>query len=289
MGLVVNKVLLAFKNKPGFLEALVMKARPSLVSIYNVIKQEVKARGLSWEDLPAKTAAYLASQAPDIKMKQITNPREIQTLGNGQYAMFGTCLVQYGGGTMTKGGYDRYTPFKMNPTAEYLVIGWPMGLVQASKNPFKKGVNPINLGELAMGILNKHKSELQAIQLTMGDVKRMMEMDIAKKGSTESVGFTMDDFMALFGEVAVNLPKSPGFGNVVKDIAGKQYRFLSPKQKAILDSVTTTAYDVIVKGSGGHHDITNISGLNFVGSGYTTFLKQLMGELAEALAGARLQ
>jgi len=289
MGLVVNKVLLAFKNKPGFLEALVMKARPSLVSIYNVIKQEVKARGLSWEDLPAKTAAYLASQAPDIKMKQITNPREIQTLGNGQYAMFGTCLVQYGGGTMTKGGYDRYTPFKMNPTAEYLVIGWPMGLVQASKNPFKKGVNPINLGELAMGILNKHKSELQAIRLTMGDVKRMMEMDIAKKGSTESVGFTMDDFMALFGEVAVNLPKSPGFGNVVKDIAGKQYRFLSPKQKAILDSVTTTAYDVIVKGSGGHHDITNISGLNFLGGGYTKFLKQLMGELAEALAGARLQ
>jgi hypothetical protein len=99
----------------------------------------------------------------------------------------------------------------------------------------------------------------------------------------------MDDFMALFGEVAVNLPKSPGFGNVVKDIAGKQYRFLSPKQKAILDSVTTTAYDVIVKGSGGHHDITNISGLNFLGGGYTKFLKQLMGELAEALAGARLQ
>jgi hypothetical protein len=290
--LVVNKVLLAFKNKPGFLEALVMKARPSLISIYNVIKQEVKARGLSWEDLPAKTAAYLASQAPALKMKQISSPREIQSLGNGQYAMFGTCLVQYGGGTMTKGGYDRYTPFKMNPTAEYLVIGWPMGLVQASKNPFKKGANPINLGELAMGILNKHKSELQAMQLTMGDVKRKMEMDI-KKGSTESIGFTMDDFMALFGEVAMNLPKSPGFQNMVKDIAGKQYQFLSPKQKSILNGITTTVYDVIVKGSGGHRDITNISGLNFIGSGrgadYIPFLKQLMGELAEALADARLQ
>ena len=292
MGLVVNKVLLAFKNKPGFLEALVMKARPSLVSIYNVIKQEVTARGLSWADLPAKTASYLASQAPDLKMKQITSPQEIQSLGNGQYAMFGTCLVQYGGGTMTKGGYDRYTPFKMNPTAEYLVIGWPMGLVQASKNPFKKGANPINLGELAMGILNKHKSELQAMQLTMGDVKRKMEMDI-KKGSTDSVGFTMDDFMALFGEVAMNLPKSPGFQNTVKDIAGKQYQFLSSKQKAILNGITTTVYDVIVKGSGGHRDITNISGLNFIGSGrgpdYIPFLKQLMGELAEALASARLQ
>ena len=202
--------------------------------------------------------------------------------------MFGTCLVQYGGGTMTKGGYDRYTPFKMNPTAEYLVIGWPMGLVQASKNPFKKGANPINLGELAMGILNKHKSELQAMPLTMGTGKRMMEMDI-KKGSTESVGFTMDDFMALFGEVAMNLPTSPGFQNMVKDIAGNQYQFLSSKQKSILNGITTTVYDVIVKGSGGHRDITNISGLNFLGKGYTTFLKQLMGELAEALASARLQ
>lgn len=80
---------------------------------------------------------------------------------------------------------------------------------------------------------------------------------------------------------------------MVKDIAGKQYQFLSSKQKAILNGITTTVYDVIVKGSGGHRDITNISGLNFIGSGrgpdYIPFLKQLMGELAEALASARLQ
>ena len=45
-------------------------------------------------------------------------------------------IVQYGGGSMMKpGSYDRYTPFKNNPDADFLVIAWPMGLVQASCNP----------------------------------------------------------------------------------------------------------------------------------------------------------
>jgi hypothetical protein len=264
---------LAYKNKPGFLEELVMKAQPSLTSILTNIKRIAKEKNFATPEMMAKNQEdYIKAQknSPNVKFED-------------------GIIIQYGGGSMFKpGSYDRYTPFENYPEADFLVIAWPMGLVQASKNPFKKGANPINLGELAMGILNKHKSELQAMPLTMGTVKRMMEMDI-KKGSTESVGFTMDDFMALFGEVAMNLPKSPGFQNMVKDIAGKQYKFLSPKQKSILDSVTTTVYDVIVKGSGGHRDITNISGLNFLGKGYTTFLKQLMGELAEALASARLQ
>jgi len=39
MGLVLNKLLLAFKNKPKFLENLVMNAEPSLYSILNQIKK----------------------------------------------------------------------------------------------------------------------------------------------------------------------------------------------------------------------------------------------------------
>jgi len=38
LGLVINKLLLAFKNKPGFLESLVMDSEPSLMSILNNIK-----------------------------------------------------------------------------------------------------------------------------------------------------------------------------------------------------------------------------------------------------------
>jgi hypothetical protein len=37
MGLVVNKLLLAYKNKPNFLEDIVLNAKPSLLSILNFI------------------------------------------------------------------------------------------------------------------------------------------------------------------------------------------------------------------------------------------------------------
>ena len=45
LGLVINKLLLAFKNKPGFLEMLVMDSQPSLMSILNNIKSWMKSVG----------------------------------------------------------------------------------------------------------------------------------------------------------------------------------------------------------------------------------------------------
>ena len=42
LGFVVNKLLLAFKNKPGFLERLVMDSEPSLMSILMNIKEWMK-------------------------------------------------------------------------------------------------------------------------------------------------------------------------------------------------------------------------------------------------------
>ena len=43
------------------------------------------------------------------------------------------------------GAYDRYTPFKKFPNAEFLVLCWPMGLIQISKNPFNKKENKHDL------------------------------------------------------------------------------------------------------------------------------------------------
>jgi hypothetical protein len=45
MGLVVNKLLLAFKNKPGFLEEIVLNANPSLLSILNNIRGQMLEKG----------------------------------------------------------------------------------------------------------------------------------------------------------------------------------------------------------------------------------------------------
>ena len=123
MGLVLNKLLLAFKNKPQFLENLVINSEPSLYSILNQIKKEMGSRRLPEpEQLQKNAKQYMDTMksSPNVKM-------------------VGNIIVQYGGGSMMNpGSYDRYTPFKNNPEADFLVIAWPLGLLQASCNPFKK-------------------------------------------------------------------------------------------------------------------------------------------------------
>jgi hypothetical protein len=44
MGLVTNKLLLAFKNKPRFLEEIVLNAKPSLLSILNNIRKQKRRK-----------------------------------------------------------------------------------------------------------------------------------------------------------------------------------------------------------------------------------------------------
>ena len=50
MGLVANKLLLAFKNKPGFLEELVLDCKPSLLNILLKIKSIMKREGFDKEE-----------------------------------------------------------------------------------------------------------------------------------------------------------------------------------------------------------------------------------------------
>ena len=61
-------------------------------------------------------------------------------------------LKQYGiGSVYDTGSYDRYVPFKLYPEANFLVISWPLGLLQASCNPYKanRELKGVNLGEIA--------------------------------------------------------------------------------------------------------------------------------------------
>jgi len=95
LGLVTNKLLLAFKNKPGFLEELVMKSQPSLMSILNNIKRIMVEKGYTnIEQLEKNKEEYI---------KQMEKHTNVQVKDN--------IIVQYGGGKMTApGSYDRYTP-----------------------------------------------------------------------------------------------------------------------------------------------------------------------------------
>lgn len=249
MGLVVNKLLLAYKNKPGFLESLVMNSNPSLISVLNNIKAEMIDKGYAnIESLEKNKEDYVRSmkRSSDVKVED-------------------GIIVQYGGGYMMKpGSYDRYTPFRNNPDADFIVIAWPLGLVQASCNPFKKerALKGVNLGEIKDEVLSKWESQLKTREIPLSTIKWVSES--GKAFGPESVGFTYKDFDALYGN------KLEGdTGNDLKDdirvAMEKPFTSLTEDEQRLLDSITVSAWDIIMANSGGHKCITNISGLSYLG------------------------
>ncbi len=248
MGLVVNKLLLAFKNKPGFLEFLVMDSQPSLLSILNNIKiwmkQNVKQTP---EDLQRNADKYRES------MKDYKN----KVYDDG-------IIYQYGMGTLTgPGSYDRYTPFRNHPDADFLIIAWPLGLVQASCNPFKKErkLKGVNLGEIAQEVLGKWEDQLKSKKVPLSTIKWISETSV----NPESVGFTFKDFLSLFGDKFSSNDRGYEALQRVNQMMEKPFSDLTEQEKEILDNIEINAWDLIQSQSGGHKCITNISGLNYLG------------------------
>jgi hypothetical protein len=250
MGLVVNKLLLAFKNKPGFLETLVMECTPSLLNILHTIKKIMVEKGYAKpEQLETNKDEYVKSMQ--------TNPN-VKVLGN--------IIVQYGGGSMFKpGSYDRYTPFKNNPEADFIVIAWPLGLVQASCNPFKseRQLKGVNLGEIAQEVLSKWEGQLKEREIPLSTIKWISES--SKDFNQESTGFTFKDFVALYGKEFKTMEDGKEKLIHIGQMMEKPFSELPEEHREMLDDIKVNAWDFIQANSGGHKCITNISGLNFMG------------------------
>lgn len=250
LGLVTNKLLLAFKNKPGFLEELVMVCKPSLLNILQNIKRIMVEKGYaSVPELERNKSAYISAMSGSENVK----------VDDG-------IIVQYGGGSMTKpGSYDRYTPFKNNPEADFLVIAWPMGLVQASCNPFKKDreLKGVNLGEIAQEVLTKWESQLKEREIPLSTLKWISED--TKGFGPESVGFTFKDFAALYGKSYKTKKNGKEELTHIGEMMEIPFSELPEEHREMLDNITVNAWDLIQANSGGHKCITNISGLNFLG------------------------
>ena len=250
LGLVTNKLLLAFKNKPGFLEELVMVCKPSLINIFQNIKRIMKEKGYaSIPELEKNKEEYVQQMKshPNVKISD-------------------NIIVQYGGGKMTSpGSYDRYTPFKNNPEADFLVIAWPLGLVQASCNPFKKEreLKGVNLGEIAQEVLGKWEGQLKEKRVPLSTIKWISES--SKAFGPESVGFTFKDFTALYGDKFKAMDGGAEYLMKVRELMNKPTSELTDEEMNILDNIGVSAWDLIQANSGGHKCITNISGLNYLG------------------------
>ena len=248
LGLVINKLILAFKNKPGFLEDLVMKSNPSLMSILTNIKEWMKKTN---------------SPSPEELQKNAENYRETM---KGYPQVEDNIIFQYGGGSMIKpGSYDRYTPFRNNPDADFLIMAWPLGLVQASCNPFKKErqLKGVNLGEIAQEVLGKWEGQLKQRTVPLSTIKWISES--SKDFGPESVGFTFKDFKALYGDKFTTMENGEEVLDHIQEMMETPFTELPEEHKEMLDKIGVNAWDLIQANSGGHKCITNISGLNYLG------------------------
>lgn len=247
LALLTNKLLLAYKNKPGFLEKLVAQSSPSLMNIFHNINSIAGDENFATpEQMTINQQEYIKSQEKSDNL-----------------SLDGNIIVQYGGGSLYKpGSYDRYTPFKIYPNADFLVIAWPMGLVQASCNPFKKdrALKGINLADIAQEVLSQIEPQLKKHEIPVSVIKRIGET----KADESSIGFKTSDLFALYKDHLKNMPPvSSRYYNDVVNIIDTPWQNLSEKEKQVLDVITVPAWDVIQANSGGHKCITNISGLNF--------------------------
>jgi hypothetical protein len=246
LGFVINKLLLAFKNKPGFLEGLVMDSEPSLLSILTNIKSWMKAANSPKPQELQKNAEEYAKAMKDF-------PKVSDNI-----------IFQYGGGSMFKpGSYDRYTPFRNNPNADFLIMAWPLGLLQVSCNPFKKEreLKGVNLGEIAQEVLGKWESQLKEKKIPLSTIKWISETSVGP----ESVGFTFKDFDALYGGKFIMMDGGEKVLGNIKEMMDTPFTELTEEQKEMLDKIGINAWDFIQSQSGGHKCITNISGLNYLG------------------------
>ena len=248
LGLVINKLLLAFKNKPGFLESLVMDSQPSLMSILTNIKDWMKKTN-------APSPEQLQKNAEDYRESMKGYPKVEDNV-----------IFQYGGGSMFKpGSYDRYTPFRNNPEADFLIMAWPLGLVQASCNPFKKEreLKGVNLGEIAQEVLGKWEDQLKQRTIPLSTIKWVSES--SKDFGPGSVGFTFKDFKALYGDKFTTMENGEEVLDHIQEMMEIPFTELPEEHREMLDKIGINAWDLIQANSGGHKCITNISGLNYLG------------------------
>ena len=283
MALVTNKLLLAYKNKPKFLERLVMESQPSLLSIYQNIVKIAKEDGYT---------------SPEVMSKHAKDYQE--TMKNSQNVKYDSnngIILQYGGGSLFKpGAYDRYVPFKNFPDANFLVIVWPLGLLQASCNPFKtqRTLKGVNLGEIAQNVLSKFESELKNYKITVDTIKYFAEKN--KEFNEESVGFTYSDLISLYGNTSGGIKglnetpegSSPDYTverwkGAIEKVMEKPYVGLTDREKKALKMLSISGWDMIQANSGGHKCITNISGLMYFGKDGTEWLKRIQTEFQKEL------
>lgn len=283
MGMACGKLVLAYKNKPGFFKEVVMRANPSLESMYNtiikIIKEKIASGERNWVDssvIEDNAQKYWEDQSS--KKIQDGTIDDIDNISNGQSILIDDIIFQCGGGNTRKtGGYDRYTAFRLYPNAKYFIMLWDsIGMMQVSKNPWNENNKEnINLGELVLDDIFKKKVapklHTDKYKISLLAIKRVNESQY--NAENNSIGFDYDGMIAVYPKLEELFSKfSPRYQNVIRKYMNwKPNDFVeqsSEEVKKALDILGRKLYvylsDIVIENSGGHPSITNLSGFDYL-------------------------
>ena len=238
LGLTVNRLLLALKNKRisitsldgstkhhnrNMLECLVNDSKPSIYSLYLNIKHYMKgATSYEWnmdlktyhdpKKLPSQAQLhfnlnnYILSRKEFINLNgQLLKNRELEW--DDKYKI----IKQYDiGETFKTGSYDRYVPFKNFPDSNWICTIYSMGLIQISGNPFKEKVANIHLGNVTKELLTKYKDILSNFRIPISSIKRINEAEShklkQKYANFVPIGFKYNDLATFYKDDIYYLP-----------------------------------------------------------------------------------
>lgn len=286
-GMVVNKLLLAYKNKPNYLKTIVLESKPSLLSMYNTmistINEHINAGDKGWNPpsvLQGNSEWYRARQKENIVKNG--SVASIDELNRGKNAVIGNCVVQVGGGQMNKvGSYDRYTAFDLHPDCQYFVMIWDtIGMMQVCTNNWNPEVRgkDIDLGEIVLKKIfeGKYKPLLDKPKyaISLLAIKKSYEENITSENELEAMGFDMNEFKALMStdfdvtekqkkwlDTVMSYKPSQLIPNETDTDKQREYKFKCTK---FLNSFKIPLSEIILKTSGGHKTITNLNGFGFL-------------------------
>jgi len=286
-GMVVNKLLLAYKNQPNYLKTIVLESKPSLLSMYNVmmnmINSGIKAGDKSWkspETLQKNAEWYRQSQKENIIKNG--SVEKIKDLHRGQNTVIGNCIVQVGGGQMNKkGSYDRYTAIELHPESQYFIMIWDtIGMMQVSKNNWNLNdkSKEIDLGQVVLKDIfeTKYKPLLDKpkYNISLLSIKKLYESNINKENELEALGFDLNELKALLQEdfdlsdkqqkwldKIMSYKPSQLTPNEKDSDKQKEYKFKCVK---FLNTIKLPLSEIVLKTSGGHPGITNLNGFGFL-------------------------
>lgn len=297
MGMACGKLLLSYKNKPNFLESVVMESKPSLLSMFrtmmNIIKGHIDNGDKGWvspQQIDINSKDYYDRQSS--KSIPQGTVEHIKDMTNGESTLIGNTIFQVGGGQMTKAGsFDRYTAFRLYPKAKYFIMLWDsIGMMQVSVNPWYEEKLNVNLGDIILrGIFEEKYVPLLSkpkYDISLLTIKKSFEKGINDTNEESASGFDMNELKQLFEKDFSELSEKQLYrvnqfmnwkpSNFIKNGDDKHDKEVD-LALSLLSKFKIPLVEIIRKSSGGHPAITNLSGFGFIDDEYRNSYKVSKG------------